>query len=110
MLNYINICISIYKLNFETTINCNNYSETPLYIYILKFKFRNLFANAKRGFSTFLEGSRCSALQCCSSRFSQLSKSNPEFLEFLEFVDCLADTGTPSWLFWQSGQAGSIAP
>ena len=79
------------------------YIHTYIYVYIHIY----IFPNAKRGFSTFLEGSRRSALQCCSSRFSQLSKSN---LEFLEFLDCLADAGTPSWLFWQSGQAGSIAP
>ena len=46
-----------------------------------------IFPNAKRGFSTFLEGSRCCVLQWCSGRFSELSKSNPEFLEFVEFLE-----------------------
>ena len=81
-----------------------------LYLYISIYY---IFPNAKRGFSTFLEGSRCCALQWCSGRFSALSKTDPECLEFvecLECLECLADAGTPSWLFWQSGQAGSIAP
>ena len=57
-----------------------------------------IFPNAKRGFSTILEGSRRCVLQWCSGRFSEVSETNPEFLEFaefVEFVEFLADAGTP---------------
>ena len=65
-----------------------------------------IFPNAKRGFSTFLEGSLRSAPQCCSGRSSALSETDPdvaEFVDFPEFVEFPANAGRAGRVFPRCG-------